>query len=282
MNPLIFAFISAFGWGTGDIFGVIASRKVGGYTTTLGQFAVATILFGLYIPWALADLQKITPVLLGINILLGLFYVVGNVTFNEAVRISKASLVGPIAGSFPAVTTILSLLFLKESLSPMQAMFIVIIFIGILLSTVDFKKLAIVDKGIFLALFSMISWGTYFTFIKLLMSEIGWFWPNYISMLLFPLIFVYMKSKKIKFTIPKPSIQRSIALSSLLLRGGDFSLNVGASMGLTSLVAPVAGSYPIIFTILAFVIFKEQIRRLQMLGIITTLIGIVALSIVSS
>lgn len=282
MNALLFALISAFGWGSGDIFGTIASRKIGGYATTLGQFVFGAILFGLYIPWAISDITKITPLLFGINIVLGLLYVTGNIAFNEAVRTSKAPLVGPIAGTFPAVTTVLSVIFLKEALSSAQITIIMITFAGVLLATVDFKRIAVVDKGIYYALCAMITWGIYFTFVKLLMKEIGWFWPNYISILLFPLIYFAMKIKRMKLVMPNRNVLFSVAVSSLLIRGGDFSMNIAASMGLTSVVAPIAGAYPVIFTLLAFMVFKEQLKRLQLIGIVVTLIGIVTLGSVSS
>ena len=67
----------------------------------------------------------------------------------------------------------------------------------------------------------------------------------------------------------------------VLLTGGGFSLNFALEKGLTSIVVPIAGAYPALFVLLAFLVFKDPITRQQIAGIITTLVGIVLLSVFS-
>jgi uncharacterized membrane protein len=64
----------------------------------------------------------------------------------------------------------------------------------------------------------------------------------------------------------------------LLLRLGDFVLNIGLSKGLTPIVAPIAGAYPTLFVTLSFIIFKDKVTKSQMFGILITLVGIISLS----
>ena len=35
MTPIIFAIITAIGWATGDIFGGLVARKIGGYSSAI-------------------------------------------------------------------------------------------------------------------------------------------------------------------------------------------------------------------------------------------------------
>lgn len=72
-----------------------------------------------------------------------------------------------------------------------------------------------------------------------------------------------------------------IIISTLLLRFGDFAYNIGISRGLTAIVVPIAGAYPTLFAVLGFLVFKDPIKRQQILGIVITLIGIVTLSMLS-
>lgn len=67
----------------------------------------------------------------------------------------------------------------------------------------------------------------------------------------------------------------------LLIFGGTFSYNFAISIGQVALIAPIAGSSSTLFVVLAFLVFKDPIRRQQIVGIITTLIGIVLLSVFS-
>jgi len=285
MLSFLFAFFTYIGWGIGDIFGTIASRKVGAYSTSLWILIIGIFLFSLYIPFAFHELTRLTIPIFIINILLGFFYISGNVALNEALVRSNPSMVLTINGSFTALVVILSLVFLGEHISGIQGLVIAIIFLGIFLCTFDFgvlKKKQKLDTGILFALYAMISFAVYFTFIKSIVREIGWFWPNFISFLWFPMIYVYMKMKHIRVVYPltKKTIF-PIAASAFLLRSADFAFNIGISSGLTSIVAPIAGAYPTLSAIIAYKVFKDPITRQQILGIIITLCGIVLLSLLS-
>src|SRR3990167_10803540 len=165
MQAILFALISYLGWGTGDIFGTIATRKIGGYSTTLYYLVFQLLIF---IPLALfftSDLKNLTFNIILLNLLLGAIGTVGLIAFYQGLKIANASLVGTISSSFAALTVVLSIIFLKESVSLAQAFSIVLIFIGIVISGLDFKELQdkklVINKGVLLAFVAMITWGIY-------------------------------------------------------------------------------------------------------------------------
>lgn len=284
MTAFLFGLIAYFGWGSGDVFGTFATRKIGPYQTTFWAFAFGALLGSFYIPFAIKDLVFITPLLFTLNLFLGLIYVGGNLTFNEALRLSSAPIVGTIGGSFAALTILLSFFFLGESISLTRILLICLVFMGVFITTTAHtqKRDKGFTKGIMLALISFIVWGIYFTFNKVLMRSMGWFWPNYIPMLLFPLIGVYMKWKQLPFAMPKFNMAIPLFLNALMLRGGDFAFNIGASMGLTATVAPLGGAYPTLFAILSYIVFRDPINKKQLAGIVVALIGLVALGFVGT
>ncbi len=99
---------------------------------------------------------------------------------------------------------------------------------------------------------------------------------------MFPLLGVYILIRKIKFKLSSYKVALfPLIANAVLLSSASFSYNFGIDRGLTSVVAPVAASYPTLFVVLAFLVFKDPITRQQILGIVTTLIGIVLLSIFS-
>ncbi len=285
MTALLFALISYVGWGAGDIFGTIATRKIGAYSTSFWEYLFGFVLLSFYAPFAIGALSGLTFGTLLLNILLGLVLLVAFVFFNEGLRIGNASLVGTIAASFASLVVVFSIVFFGEIVSKQQIVAIVIIFIGLLLSSLDFvemKKGFVLDKSVLFAILTMLCWGTYFTFIKIPIEEIGWFWPNYFSMSMFPLLLVYMRLKNIGLSNPfRKNVLFALTGESVLVSGATLSYNVAISIGLASIVAPIAGSYPTLFVILAFLIFKDRIRRQQIAGIIAALIGIVLLSVFS-
>ena len=286
MLAIIFALISYFAWSSGDIFGTVVTRKLGAYSTTFWTLLLGLILFSFYIPFSLNEIQGLTIDILFLNIILGLILATSFLTFYEALRIAHPSLVGTIAASFAALTVILSIVFLKETITNYQALSILVIFLGVIISLLDFTELIkgkfAFNKGVLLAIATMIGWGIYFTFIKIPVSRIGWFWPEYISFTLFPLIYLVMKIRRIE--LKKPTYEKALVpliLSVIILRSADFSFNFAISRGLTAIVAPIAGSYPTLFVVLAFLVFKDPIKRQQIFGIILTVFGIVLLSFLS-
>jgi len=147
----------------------------------------------------------------------------------------------------------------------------------------DLKNKAVwVNKGTVFALIAMLLWGIYWTFIKIPIQTIGWFWPGLISVSTFPIVLLFMKIKRINLEHPnKKRILVPLIMNALLLGIGSWSFNLAIDQGLVSIVAPIAGSYSTLFVILAFLFFKDPITRQQILGIVTTLVGIVLLSIFS-
>jgi drug/metabolite transporter (DMT)-like permease len=169
MTPIAFALIAYFSWGSGDIFGTLASRRLGAYSTTFWGYLFRIIIFGSFIPFTIKDFGNYTPPLLLLNISLGLLLLTGFLTFNHGLRIANPSIVGTISASFVAIVVVLSIIFLGDKVSFAQGIFIALIFFGVILTSLDFSALNMKNlskSGIFFALISMLSWGLYFTFVK--------------------------------------------------------------------------------------------------------------------
>lgn len=286
MPAILFALISFFGWALGDILIIYITRRIGSYSTAIWGFLFRLIFYSLFVPFVWNSLSNLTLDIFILNLILGVILLSGAVAFFEALRISSASLVGTIVASFPAITVILSTVFLKEAININQILAIAILFTGIILSTLNIKDLKngkfISNKGIFLAFITMITWGIYFAFIKIPVNQIGWFWPAYFSIIVFPFILLIMRMRKIKLQkIDQKSILLPLIVSVIILAAGDFSYNFAVSQGLISVVAPIAGANPALFAPLAYFIFKDKITKQQVLGIATTLVGIVLLSVFS-
>ena len=141
------------------------------------------------------------------------------------------------------------------------------------------------DLGIRLALLAAVIFAVYLTFLRVFIDQYGWFWPNYISFMTFPIaLFAYKKIFKSKETITVPKNSKVLLatfLSALLLSGGDIALNSGISGGFASVITPIAGASPTLFLTLSSFIFKDPVTKQQKIGIGVTLLGILLLSLFS-
>lgn len=285
MVSIYFAIVSCLCWAIGDTINVYTARKLDAFNFMAWGIAVSFFLCLLYAPFALDQISLMTPETILLNAFLGFFFILGDYAFAKGLCIANPSLVGTIASSFVIVAALLSLTFLGESISLWQAGAIITVIAGIILSGIEFETLQkkyVFNKGVMYALLAMISWGIYFAFIKIPVHQIGWFWPNFITFSLFPFIFLFAKIKKIPIHSPNknggfPYLVSGMALIVL----AELTYNYGIIDGLVAIVAPISGSYPVLFVLLASYLFKEAIQKQQIVGIILSLVGIVSLGVLS-
>lgn len=177
MQSIFFALISFLGWGIGDVFGALSSRKIGGYSTTFWFLALQIPIFVFPAAIYFENLKNLTLELLALNIALALIGTIGLIGFYEGLKIANAPLVGSISASFVGVTVLLSILFLGETITGVQLSAILIILLGLFVSTLDInevvKRKLKLDKGIVLSLITMITWGVYWAFIKIPIKSLG-------------------------------------------------------------------------------------------------------------
>jgi uncharacterized membrane protein len=285
MTAIVFALIAYLGWGVGAFFEVIAARRMSSYSLTFWGLALSVIISSFYLPFAVFLAQEFTLELFLLNILLAGFFIGGIVIYYEALKSENRPLAGTIAQSFPVFIVIFSILFLGERLGFIQSLAVFVTFVGLALCIFDIRDISslkkILNRGTYLALLVSIFWGFVFTFMKLLVAKVGWFWPNYIIYLLFPLVFLFMRTKKIKLErLTANSVFWPLFISIVFLRIAEYSYNFAISKGQVSLVAPIAGANPTLFVLLAFMFLKDPIKKRQVLGIIVTLAGMVFLSFV--
>lgn len=285
MTDVLFALISYIGWGAGDIFGAIAARRIGGYQTTFWIMTAASFLFSplIIVYWHTLAATPIPLILAAIAV--GFFYQSGNFAINEALRRTDASIALTIMGSFGALVVLFSTLFLHEPLPVLHAGIITMIFTGVYLCT--YQPNAIVDhrktSGIWYAAYAAVSFGIFFTVVKLFTPTLGWFWPIYLSFLWLPVIYLYLLHIGIRPTgTDLRRASKPLLFNLLLLRGGDFAFNIGLQQGLAAVVAPIGSASPTLSVILAFLVFHEKPTRRQSIGILLALIGIVALGFVGN
>ena len=285
MLSIIFALSSYVTTGIGQVFYVMTTRRLGAYSATFWLYFLEALIFSLYLPFAIADLSNFTLQTSVLIVVLATVSLVANLCANTAFQMSNASIVGTITGSFPAVTVILSVIFLGEHLTWQQVIAIGAIFCGLIIANFDFKDMnkALANKAVWLALVAMVSWGIENIFIKVAIQQVGWFWPLYISVMIWPLILVYGKlsNKKLMSFAADRGRTVTVFLASVLLVFGNAAFFLAINYGRASIVAPIAGSAPTLFILLSYIFFKEPLTKQQIVGIVTTLAGIVALSFLS-
>lgn len=281
---ILFALLTLVGWGVGDIFVTLAARKLGNIQAYFWGLVFSLVLTCLYLPFAggISDFGMFLFAA-GLNSLV----VAGTVLYFKALEEGNASLVGAVGGSFSIPVVVLSLLFFGERISSWQAVGIVLTVIGVILVSLKFQEmLKIRSQAIFLekavqyVLLAVVLWGIYYTFIRIPVETIGWFWSYYPANFYFLAFILLGKIEKetIWVVFKNKNTLLPVVAFVILITMAQFSYNLGLLYGYTSIVAPIAGAYPVLFVFLARIIFKEPLTKQQSLGIVSSLLGILLIS----
>jgi len=153
MNLSIFlAFGAMFGWGVGDFLIQRATRKIGAMETL---FYITFASSFLFLPWVISHLSILTEKNIIFFITLGAISFVSGYLFMRALKIGKLAVIETITAIELPLTIALGCFFFKETLSRPQIIFILLLFIGVILISVDFKKINkrdFLEKGSIFAL----------------------------------------------------------------------------------------------------------------------------------
>lgn len=285
----IAAIVAVFGFTSGDIFTAITTRKISANKAVL----VITLLKTLaYVPFILIWREEIQFITLSSYLWifgLGTLFAISYRAFFTALEIGNATVVGVIAGVFPAVAAFVSIIFLGERPSFILLLLLISVIsaaVWLGLMTAEKNKLAF-DKGTKMAFFVMIAWGLCFGLrrypINTIGSEHAWLLVQFgialtMTIVLFIAFKKYIKSS-LKLNSYSGKILFLIIISAILVGVGEGSESLALATSNTTPVAIVSGSYPALYAILSRVFFKDPVSKKQWFAIAYIAFAIVLLGL---
>jgi drug/metabolite transporter (DMT)-like permease len=212
----------------------------------------------------------------------GLAVCAGNVAYYQALNAgAKASTVVPLTALYPMVTVVLAAILLRESLTGVQwtgiglSLAAIWMFNGGTLSGAP-------PRWIGLALAPILLWGIGGLLQKMATSDLS----AELSTVWFLWAFLPFAAGILCWDVPShvpPGRVWIVAGGLGLLFGlGNFALlRAFAAGGKASVVAPMAGLYPVVSIPAAILVFHERVEWREWVGILVALLGVAALSLES-
>jgi drug/metabolite transporter (DMT)-like permease len=207
--------------------------------------------------------------------------------FLTGMQRAGVTLGGVITGSFPAVAAVAAVVFFGERISWAQTGTIVVIVAGLLLSSLQGRVRALFAdirrSSLIWAFAAALLFGLFFALVRIPVERVGWFLPAYLGNIIgVPLYVLIARSSGERDVLRLPKHAVAIAVIAGVQIGATMLYAYALTKGETAIVAPIAGSYPAVFVVLAYVVFRERIRAIQYVGIVATVAGIVGLSVLSA
>jgi drug/metabolite transporter (DMT)-like permease len=200
------------------------------------------------------------------------------ITYYEALKHGKVSIVGTVAGAYAPWTILLAILFLGESMTYGEGAGVALVVGGMLLFTYNpgngnGKRMELL--GIIFAACSLFFWGTSATVAKGAIDVIGD--TNFIGVyaVVCPAMWAgyWLVTTKGKFEMPKADL-RILELSMLFLTAGGITMYLAFANGNVSIVSPITNLYPVLTIAAAKVRLKESLTARQYAALAMLLVAI--------
>jgi transporter family protein len=283
---ILFGVIAMIGFGLCNAIAQVPSKEIGSQKTIFFKNIFVSVLLAIPLLFFLnGSFFNIKYILIAFA--LSLIGYLALVSFYEALKIGKVGIVSPIASSSVIFTIIFSTFFFKESLSSTQIISIILIIIGIILTSLDFsdiKKTNLIklSNGVSYALITCILWGLVYFLYKIPVTVLGPILTSFITefgIMIFSGI--NLKCLKISFDLPNRKILLYIFLVAFFGAIGTIFYNLGISgkHANISIVAALTFSSPLVSTLYGKFVYKEKLSIQQWIAIVLILIGIIVISL---
>lgn len=224
-------------------------------------------------------------------IILGLFLAVlgyvGYICLLKGLEKGNLGLVSPVSSSRIVISAIVGTTLLKDNLSVLQWFLILIIFIGVALSSINPKNLKssglfTLKSGIPFALLNALIWGIVFPFYSVPSAILGAFLFSFIlevTGLFLSLAQTRLNSKPIKLSKSELK-QNFLGLFMIGITGGLGSVfvNLGYATGHIGIVSAISSAVPLIAVTYGKFVYKETLTKRQVIAVALMIVGIVLLA----
>lgn len=273
MNGLVFAIVSAFGFGLANGLAQRYVRDLGVGATMVGRSAVSsTLLFVLFlaVPHALSARG------LGIAFAVAVLGLIAVFSYYRALGSGASGIVTPVANSAVVVTVVASLLIFGEALGAARYALIAAIVLGVVLLSAD--RARGLAAGVPFALVAMIAWGFNYALLVIptrLVGPVAAVLVGELLALLAGLAWMLARRERIPW--------RGEVLVPLALVGASIVLGVaGFTFALRTvpvgIVAAIMASNPVVTALYMRVFHGERLSVRQRIASGIVIAGVVALS----
>ena len=264
MIGILFSFLAAISWGSGDFLGGFSSRKLQHFQVLfLTTFSGIIMLLVFTLIW-----QESLPSLRNILIALiaGISGAFGLVFLYKGLSMGNAALVAPVSAVIGAIIPTLVGLLLEGLPSVLVLLGFVLAFIGIWFVTQS-KDVSGSNnkKGLGSALSAGASFGVYFVLIAQIEGN-QVFAPlifSKLSALIVALIFL----RRLKLSVPKLTALPVALWSGILDAGGNVFYLLATQFTRLDIAALLSSLYPASTVLLSGIVLKEKLSVSQWIGV---------------
>jgi transporter family protein len=273
--------VGMFGWGIYDFLGGVFAKQIGPFKSFFwSQLAglISVLLLAIIFTTSI-DIPIFVIILFPIA---AIVYSAGYLFFFKGFEIGNVSIVAATMNLWAVFTMLFAFIFMGQRLSTIQTLGVLMIISGVTLASLNWSDIGNqrfqLSSGVKEAVFGAFFFGIFWNISEIISEEVGWLFTTLFvkfGIILFLLIFYFLVKREIGLTKTATKTKYVIILMGIIEAGAVAVVNYGLTIGDAILITPIASALSIVTITLAVIFLKDKITKLQGLGIVTAIIGIV-------
>jgi len=285
MSTAILSILSGIGgmigWGIYDFLGGVYARQIGSFKSFFWS-QLAGFIFALLLIFAFT-ISLDVPILVIILIpIAAIVYSAGYLFFFKGFEIGNVSIVAATMNLWAVFTMLFAFIFMGQRLSAVQTLGVFMVISGVTLASLNWSDIRNqsfqLSSGVKETVLGAFFFGVFWNISEVISEAIGWLLTTLFvkfGIILFLLLFSFLVKRELDLTQTTTKTKCMVALMGFIEVGAVAIVNYGLTIGDAILITPIASALSIVTITLAIIFLKDNVTKLQGLGIITAIAGIV-------
>ena len=271
----IFALSAAIAWGSGDFIAGLAARRVGPFRTVLISYSVGLLALLIVALVRNEPIPHTTDILWGA--LAGLSGMIGLGFLLRGFASGQISIVAPVSAVLAAAIPVIFAAFKEGLPHELQLLGFGLALVSIWLFSRP-GPLGYRPAGLGMALLAGLGFSGFFIILSLV-GENAIFWPLISGRLVACVLMTAFGLTTRRLVFPPHFPLGLLALIGVIDVSGNLFFLLAVQMGRLDVSAVLVSLYPAVTVILARLVNREKLARLQVIGVILAVLAIVLITI---
>lgn len=211
-----------------------------------------------------------------------ILYSAGYLFFFRGLEVGNISIVAATMNLWAVFTMLFAFLFLGQRLSTIQSFAVMLILLGVTLASADWGSVRHLrfqlSSGVQEAILGAFLFGVFWNISEVISETIGWLSTTLLvklGIVLFLVLLSLLVGRELAMPLVSTKTKSVVVIMGVVEAGAVAAVNYGLTIGDAILIIPIASALSVVTMALAIVFLKEKVTRLQAIGMIVAVIGIV-------
>jgi transporter family protein len=271
-----------FGWGIYDFLGGVFSKQIGSFKSLFWS-QLAGLASILLVAFVLKTEINITVPVMILSPIAAIVYSAGYLFFFKGFEKGNVSIIAATMNLWAVFTMLFAFIFMGQRLTTTQTMGVFMIISGATLASTDWggitKQGFRLSLGVREAILGAFFFGIFWNISEIISEETGWLLTTLLvkfGIVIFLLIFSLAVRREVGLTNGSTKTKYAVLLMGIIEVGAVALVNYGLTIGDAILITPIASALSIVTITLAVIFLKDKVSKLQGLGIVMAIAGIIA------